>query len=141
VDTTPPDISDPRRVALDDDESYLLEWHPFDLMPDSYELLKNGTLIQSGDWNGSSISYNVIELSPGSYNITLVVFDTSGNWAAGTYFVIIEETVPSASTTSTTSPTEPPVEPTGMTIIVMVIGIAADTSVIVTLIVLRMKKG
>ena len=68
-------------------------WSPQDLKPDSYDLYRNGTLIDSGTWDGSDIVVVVDGLDFGTYNFTLVVSDTSNNNASSTVMVLVVDTI------------------------------------------------
>ncbi len=56
-------------------------WTPNDLHPFNYTIYQNGIVIRFGPWNSSSesIVYSLEELPLGDYNISLIVFDESGN--------------------------------------------------------------
>jgi hypothetical protein len=92
VDTTPPVISRPSdfTIALGSTD-IPFNWTVTDLLPATYELYMNGSIVDSGTWSsGDNITVtNLGTLSIGVYNYTLVVFDTSGNSAADTVFVVV----------------------------------------------------
>jgi hypothetical protein len=56
-------------------------WSPYDLNPYNYSVYQDGVLIKSGLWNSSSedIIIPLHELSLGTYNFSLIVFDMGGN--------------------------------------------------------------
>ena len=61
-------------------------------------IYRNGTEIQSGSWT-SNITLNFDGLSKGTYNFTILVNDTSGNFAVDSIFIfIIDTTDPSINT-------------------------------------------
>jgi hypothetical protein len=62
-------------------------WNCTDSRPDSYQILQNGTEIESGDWNTSIITLSVDGLDVGVYNFTLVVFDDAGHYASDVVIV------------------------------------------------------
>jgi len=86
-----------------------ISWTPSDTNPVSYSILRNGTLVNSGGWDGSTIFILVDWLIPGTYNFTLIVRDIGGNVASDTVMVVVTSpiTTTGTSTTSTTSETSP----------------------------------
>jgi hypothetical protein len=69
-----------------------ITWTPSDDYPLSYEVLANGTVLMSGDWNSSSESITVLVwgLDAGEYNYTIVVSDFAGNTASDTVLVNVQ---------------------------------------------------
>lgn len=51
----------------------------------------NGVEIFNGVWNGSPITWNVDELSPGIYTYTCTVYDESGNSISDSVIVTVTE--------------------------------------------------
>ncbi len=91
-DTTPPTINNPSDIEyIEGTTGHSITWSPYDAYPASYEVYRNGSLIESGGWSGDSITINVDGLGIGSYNYTIVVYDKSGNWAKDTVFVTVKE--------------------------------------------------
>ncbi len=90
-DTTSPIITHPADVVLDiGSESFEITWQVTDLLPFTYEIYQNDTLYSSGTWvSGANLTYSRTGLSPGVYEITIIVRDTSGNTATDTVFVTI----------------------------------------------------
>jgi parallel beta-helix repeat protein len=89
------DLSSPS-VDTPDDLSYevgevgnRIEWDSYSIIPRYYEITRNGTLVDSGDWNGSALAFNVDGLSFGSHNFTIRVVDIFGNYAIDTVFVVV----------------------------------------------------
>ncbi|MHA2067534.1 MAG: LVIVD repeat-containing protein [Candidatus Thorarchaeota archaeon] len=63
-------------------------WQPSESNPDSYRIMKNGTVeAESDSWDGSGILLNVDGLAVGVHNYTLIVWDTSGNSAGDSVIV------------------------------------------------------
>ncbi len=93
VDTNSPLINHPSDILGDIGETSIqITWQPTDLLPLSYVIYQNGTQISSGTWiSGENLTYTLESLSVSSYNITIVVWDTSGNYATDTVFISIEE--------------------------------------------------
>ncbi|MGM0687388.1 MAG: hypothetical protein ACQET3_10495, partial [Promethearchaeati archaeon] len=137
VDTTPPTIDSPEDIEYEfGSTGHNITWTPTDELPDQYEVYRNGSLIDSGEWNGSPISLGVDGLDVGTYNYTLVVYDTSGNWVSDTVFVTVVESVTTTptetETTTTTSPTtEPDIPPVPLELALLVIATVGAIVVIV----------
>jgi len=89
----------------------LITWSPIDANPHNYTILRNGTIVSSGGWNGSSISILVDWLIPGVYEYTLIVYNIGGYFSSDTVIVIVAipdpTTVTSTTPTTTTTPTQP----------------------------------
>lgn len=89
-----------------------ITWDVSDAHPISYFILRNGTPITSGTWNGSSISLTVDWLVQGVYNYTLIVIDEGNNWAIDSVIVtVIEHRIIVSSPTTTDSPSTVPEPP------------------------------
>jgi ABC-type transport system substrate-binding protein len=67
-----------------------ISWQANSSSPDRYELYRNSTLIFSGDWDGSDLTFYLHSLEIGVYNFTLVVYDRAGNSASDTVWVKLE---------------------------------------------------
>ena len=92
-----PNIDSPDDIEYEDGTTgHSITWNPTDLNPLSYEIFKDGALVQFGDWNVSSedIVIGVSGLSVGVFNYTLVVMDASGNFATDTAFVSVVDSTP-----------------------------------------------
>ncbi len=97
ADTTAPILSHPPDIVVDvTAPSMDITWQATDLLPLNYEIYQNGTLVSSGSWtSGENLTYTILSsLTPGSYNLTVVVWDTSGNSDTDTVIVTLQE-VPS----------------------------------------------
>jgi parallel beta-helix repeat protein len=141
VDVTSPTIDHPSDVEYEFGiTGHSITWDPDDLHPASFELFRDGSLVDSGSWDGSSVTVNVDGLAVGEYNFTLVVTDIGGNSVSDTVIVTVTEaeTTPTTSTTTPTSTEEiPPLDPM---VIVAVIGIGAAVIVIVIIVVIRKRR-
>jgi hypothetical protein len=94
IDTTAPILDHPLDVMIDvGTQNIQVTWQPTDLYPFIYAIYQNLTLVSSGTWaSGENLTYSLPEgLPAGEYNITLIVFDTSGNYAIDTVTVTIDE--------------------------------------------------
>ncbi len=96
IDITPPVVNIP------DDFTYELGstgneilWNASDLHPSTYILYRNGTPLDWGGWtSGQNYLLNIDGLAVGVYNYTIIVYDTSLNFAIATVFVTVEDTTP-----------------------------------------------
>lgn len=86
----------PPRIDHPSDITYLarttgnnITWYPSDTNPQSFEIYRNGSLIESSPWNGSSILINIDGLQPGTYNFTIVVHDQGSNIVHDTVIVTV----------------------------------------------------
>jgi len=70
--------------------SRTISWQANSSSPYSYELYRNSTLIFSGYWHGSDLTFYLTGLEIGVYNYTLVVYDGAGNSASDTVWVKLE---------------------------------------------------
>lgn len=133
TDTISPEMDSPLGVIYNETATgNIIKWDPFDLHPESYEIFRNGSSIESGTWNGSTITINVDGLSAGIYNYTLVVLDSSGNMASDNVMVVVLA-VPSTTTSTTTDTTTLPSNN-----IMLIIGLSgAGVAIVVILLVLR----
>ncbi len=97
TDTVSPSIDSPSDVEYSEDTTgHSIVWSPSDAHPASYEVYRNGTIVESGAWTGDNITVNIDGLGVGAYNYTLVVYDESGNHASDTVIVtVVDTTVPS----------------------------------------------
>jgi len=104
-DITPPEFIQSTEINLQDEE-IIITWHPFDLNALSYEILLNGTLMDFGAWNGSDISTSMSIYDNGLYNYTLIVNDTSGNWASDEILLFVSSTTTTITEMTTITITE-----------------------------------
>jgi len=63
------------------DQSVLLNWTAFDATPWSYEVYINSTLVETGWWYGSTVSYNFTPTAVGFWNVTILFRDAFDNIA------------------------------------------------------------
>lgn len=106
-DTTAPVLSSASDMEYTEGETgNFANWTATDLDPDVWELFINGTSHDTGAWtNGSDILINVDGLDVGVYNLTLLVWDESGNSATDTLILtVLEETTTTTTTTTDTLP-------------------------------------
>jgi len=87
---------------------HFIYWSLYDDNPLFYMLYLDNEENYTGPWDGSDISVNVDGLSVGQHNYTLILMDSSANFAFSTVFVNVLEhssTNTNTDTTITTSPT------------------------------------
>ncbi|MHA2140287.1 MAG: ABC transporter substrate-binding protein [Candidatus Thorarchaeota archaeon] len=94
MDIVPPVLTHPSDFEfVNGTTGNIVSWNATDENPLSYVVLVNGTETIGGFWNSSAetFEFNVDGLSPGSYNITIYVFDVSFNMASDTVWVTAHE--------------------------------------------------
>jgi parallel beta-helix repeat protein len=69
-----------------------LQWRSTVLRPDAFEVYRNGSMIDSGDWDGSTISVPLAILDIGAYEFMLVVNNTDGTASSDTVIVSVVDT-------------------------------------------------
>jgi len=80
IDTTAPSIDHPNNlIYVEDITANNITWHPSDNHPSSYTITMNGTQIETGSWNGNSITISFEDLEPGNYIFVCTVYDEAGN--------------------------------------------------------------
>jgi len=93
IDTTNPTLDNPDDIQYEcGSTGNDIIWSPLDLKPDSYEIYRNGIMIDSGNWDGLVVQISIDGLALGSYNYTLVVYDTSGNSVSNSIVVSVVDT-------------------------------------------------
>ena len=96
VDTTAPTSSSPQDIQyIESETGNSITWTASDLYPATYEIKRNGTLIQSGEWNitSSSVILSVDGYTTGVYVLEITLVDESGNFESD---VVIVTVLPSA---------------------------------------------
>ena len=151
VDTIPPIINAQSDIQYTESSTgHFLSWTPYDLHPFSYAIFLDNVIIQSESWNSSSetITISVDGLSIGIHNVTIVVFDTSGNSAFDTVLVTViaasssTTTIVSTTTTTTTTSYNTSANQENLSLIIVVAaGAAAGLVIIVILFVLPKKQN
>ncbi|MGY5879297.1 MAG: hypothetical protein RTV31_03555 [Candidatus Thorarchaeota archaeon] len=89
-----------------------ITWNPQDLFPTSYRIFVDDVEVDSGAWDGSTITYSVDGLAPGVHNCTIVLYDIGDNLVTDYVQVTVldwPDYVPTTppSTTTTTGNTTP----------------------------------
>ena len=105
-----PQIDHPSDLVLNvSHNDFTIVWNPFDAAPERYEIHLNDSLIRSGNWNSSDdeIAITISELSIGTYNYTLIVFDESENYASDSVLVIVRMNETITTVTTWTYPVTP----------------------------------
>ena len=143
----PPELDSPSDLVFEvDTTGNSIFWNASDYNPDSYEIFKNDSLVDSDTWDGLPITFLVDGLSIGAHNYSIRLNDTSGNYATDTVLVTVTPAATTTPTTPTTTPfvtgttptptTGPPPDLTGM---MMIFGIGA--SVVIVIVIVVMLKG
>jgi hypothetical protein len=88
-----PSIDSPSDIAYEAGSTgHTITWSPNSGTPATFEVDVNGTMEQSGPWDGSSVTYSVDGLDPGTYFVRLTVLDTRGEQAQDTVLVTVQDT-------------------------------------------------
>jgi hypothetical protein len=94
TDSVLPVVDSPENIEYEGGTiGHSINWTAFDLYQDSYEIYRNGTRIKFGLWISTNIIVSINGLTPGKYNITIVLFDTSDNSVTDTVYVIVIDTI------------------------------------------------
>ena len=80
-----------------------ITWIPSDSNPNNYTISRNGIIVGSGGWNGSSISVLVDWLIPGTYEYRLIVTNVGGYFASDIVMVVVILPVATTGTSTTTT--------------------------------------
>ncbi len=90
IDDIDPTIDNPLDIQYEfGTTGHNITWIADDLHPDSYEIRRNGTLVESDDWTGSSIVVDVDGNDIGVHIYTITVWDTSGNSVSDSVIVVV----------------------------------------------------
>ncbi len=93
ADTISPTIDTPNdREIQFGFNGYSITWNPYDEHPETYSVYREGVLIESDTWYGSSITVDIDDLELGVYNYTLIVSDTCWNTRTDTVIVTVLDT-------------------------------------------------
>lgn len=143
LDNTAPTIDRPADLCYEQGTTaHTLVWIPIDLNPASYSILRDGVVEASDDWDGSEIIISVDGLEAGSYNYTIVVYDTSGNSVSDQVNVNVSPSGMTTITTTTTTTTSDTTTgtPGGIDIMSMLLGGGIALAVVLVVIVVIKKK-
>jgi len=89
-DYTKPYISHPFDQTLSEGVTGVqITWESSDVYTNTYRIFQNGFLIDTGDWNTSSITVDISGHLEGDYNYTLQIIDEANNWEADTVWVSV----------------------------------------------------
>ncbi|TFG04467.1 hypothetical protein EU538_12280, partial [Candidatus Thorarchaeota archaeon] len=86
---SPPDIGYAQSTT-----GHNITWNPVETNPSWFEVTQNGSLIASGEWNGSAITICVDGLPLGTFNFTLMLVDLAGSSASDTVLVTVSDETP-----------------------------------------------
>ena len=116
--------------------SHTLTWEITELHTDSFILYIDGVIEQSGIWSTTELSFNVGGLTEGTYNVTLLVTDTSGHSAVSMVTLTVTE-----EPTTTTSTTTTGTLPFGFDTTTLIIIAAAAVGLIIIIIIIMKHRG
>ncbi|MGY5852831.1 MAG: hypothetical protein RTU92_04620 [Candidatus Thorarchaeota archaeon] len=85
-------------LTISTNTTVTLNWTGHDLTPWEYSILVNGAEVEAGAWDGSDISYSFTSLTPGTWNITLVLTDIFQNTASHSTLVTVIDTAQPGTT-------------------------------------------
>ena len=131
TDRTAPTINHPADVEfIVGSTGHNITWMPTDENPTTYDIMVNGTVVDSDTWtSGSAITLSLDSFAEGVYNCTITVYDVGGNFVRDSVLVTV--------TTETTSGG-------GITDLlldnILIIGIAVGVVVVIGAIVLIRKR-
>ncbi|MFX1273148.1 MAG: hypothetical protein ACFFAX_15800, partial [Promethearchaeota archaeon] len=78
-----PLISGPNDLWVWSNQSQVqLEWEASDDTPNNYTVLVNGSAVQEESWDGSDVIVSIANPGTGVWNVTLLLYDLSDNWAS-----------------------------------------------------------
>ncbi len=141
IETIEPTIDHPADMDYEEGTTgHSITWTSSDEHPSHYVVYRNGTQVVSESWDGSSITVNVDGLGVGVYNYTIVVYDTSGNCASDTVFVIVPPQTTTSTTTTTTSTTTTTLDEPGTFDYATIIIIVSAGAVLIIIIIIILKK-
>jgi hypothetical protein len=94
-----PTIDQPSNIAYAVGQTgYNITWLPSSLIPSMYSITRNGTIVASGSWSGTSITQSVDGLSAGRYIYTCTVNDTLSRSTSSSVQVQVFVVLPPAPT-------------------------------------------
>ncbi len=127
VDTIAPAMNSPPDLTFTEGTSgHFILWYPTDLDPATFQYYLDGTEQEEREWTGFAIHLTADNLEVGSHNITLAVWDSSGNRASDSVLV---EVLPLGST--------PAIAGINEQILLLSVGGVAGVSVIGIIIILK----
>lgn len=93
IDTTPPKIDHPPDIVyIEGVSSNEIIWYPSDSHPATYQITRNGTILENDPWNGGSLSISISGLTPGDFIFICMVTDQSGNQNSDEVLVSVSAT-------------------------------------------------
>ena len=79
-------------TSLEDGQGYNFAWTFRDQNPNVYQIIINGANITSGTWaSNGQFSYFFTPLALGTYNVTVIAYDTAGNFNLQTTIVTVAD--------------------------------------------------
>ncbi|MBD3157200.1 MAG: hypothetical protein GF309_00300 [Candidatus Lokiarchaeota archaeon] len=86
-----PTIDSPADVSFTEGETgNSITWNPVSYHPAEYVVKRNGTIVDSGSWDGGPIEVNLDTLEAANYTYVITAIDWTGNKASDVVFVEVE---------------------------------------------------
>lgn len=106
LESPPPEIDNPPDIAYSEGSvGFVIVWHPQAEFSHNYIIFRDGLVVDSGIWNGSSISIDIDGLPVGKYNYTLLVEDYEDRTISDSVLVTVTQTSITTTTGTITSTT------------------------------------
>lgn len=88
--TTPATITSPQDLSIDaGSQGHSIQWNTTGAYSGTYDIFRNQTVVDDGDWDGGSIVFNLDGLAVGTHNFTLVIEDYYGMTSQDTVIVTV----------------------------------------------------
>jgi len=92
VDTTGPSITGPVDFPLEAGESPITSWSWTELNPENYTIFENNTQATFSTTFSGDIQHTLDGLTPGVWNITLIIYDSTGHFETDELWVTVVDT-------------------------------------------------
>lgn len=94
VDSILPNLNNPPNQSLEDTNSVInIQWDASDAHPDVYSVLVNNALyVDKNTWTNGTIIFPLGQVTPGTFNVTIIVSDKANNTVIGTVILVILDT-------------------------------------------------
>ncbi|TXT54914.1 MAG: membrane protein of unknown function [Candidatus Thorarchaeota archaeon] len=88
-----PEIDHPADIQYEDGSTgHSITWNPTDSSPDTYQVFIDGSVVDSGSWDGSAINVNVDAIGLGFHTVECRVIGDSGHPRGDIVFVTVVDT-------------------------------------------------
>ncbi len=130
-----PNINHPSDVNYEEGTTgHSIGWVPSSDRPWSYTITLDSATVDSGSWNGGSLSINIDGLVNDTYVYEITVYDNAGYSASDSVTVVVAEPV-ATTTTNTTGGL-----PLDTTTLIIIAAVAGGIIILVIVILMRKKK-